>query len=66
MRTGNGMYKRRSGLKYAKSQAALFKFMRDKQFISNWQYIKSVSVRFGSSVAPNFLRKFMYEKVLRK
>lgn len=66
MRAGNGMYKRRSGLKYAKSQIALFKFMREKHFISNWQYVKSVAVRFCSSVAPNFLRKFMYEKILRK
>ncbi len=65
MRAGNNMYRRRSGLKYAKSQAALFKFMKEKRFISNWQYIKSVVVRFSSSVAPNFLRKFMYGKILR-
>lgn len=66
MRTGNGMYKRRSGLKYAKSQAELFKFMQEKGFINNWQYVKSVAVRFASSIAPNFLRKFMYETILRK
>lgn len=66
MRVGNGMYKRRSSLKYAKSQALLFKFMKEKNFISNWQFIKAVVIRCISSVAPNFLRKFMYEKKLRK
>lgn len=65
MRAGNGMYKRRSGLKYAKSQIKLLKFMKEKKFITDRQYIKSAVIRFGASVAPNFLRKFMYEKVLR-
>lgn len=66
MRTGNGMYKRRAGLKYAKSQIKLFKFMKNKGFINEWQFLMSVAIRFASSVSPNFLRKFMYKKVLRK
>lgn len=66
MRTGNGMYKRRSGLKYAKSQIKLLNFMKNNGFISIWQYLKSAVVRMGSSVSPNFLRRFMYKKVLRK
>lgn len=66
MRAGNGMYKRRSGIKYAKSQIKLLKFMKDNNFISAGQRLKYSFVRVGSSVAPNFLRKFMYEKVLRK
>lgn len=66
MRAGSGMYKRRSGLKYAKSQAALFKFMKEKKIISNWNFIKAVVIRSISSIAPNFLRKFIYEILLRK
>lgn len=66
MRAGNGMYRRRSGVKYAKSQIKLLNFMKNKGFINIWQYLKSAVVRMGSSVSPNFLRKFMYEKVLRK
>lgn len=66
MRAGNGMYKRRSGIKYAKSQIKLLKFMKDNDFISVGQHLKYSVVRVGSSIAPNFLRKFMYEKIMRK
>ena len=66
MRAGSDMYLRRAGWKYAKTQARLFKFMRDSGFIGNSQYIKSCVIRSGSALAPNWLRKFMFEKVLRK
>ena len=63
---GSDMYKRRAGWKYAKTQARLFKFMKEQDFIGEWQYIKSCVIRSGSALAPNWLRKFMFEKVLRK
>ena len=66
MRAGSDMYKRRAGWKYAKTQMRLFRFMRDSGFIGNGQYIKSCVIRSGSAVAPNWLRKFMFEKVLRQ
>lgn len=66
MRAGSDMYMRRAGLKYARTQARLFKFMKDSGFIGNSQYIKSCVIRSGSALAPNWLRKFMFEKVLRK
>ena len=66
MRAGSDMYKRRGGWKHAKTQMKLFKFMKDENFIGNAQYIKSCVIRSGSSLAPNWLRKFMFEKVLRK
>lgn len=66
MRAGSDMYKRRAGWKYAKTQAKLFKFMKQQGFIGNGQYIKSCIIRSGSALAPNWLRKFMFEKVLRK
>ena len=66
MRAGSDMYLRRAGWKYAKTQARLFKFMRDSGFIGNSQYIKSCVIRSGSALAPNWLRKFMFEKGLRK
>ena len=65
MRAGSDMYLRRAGWKYAKTQAKLFKFMKQQGFIGNGQYIKSCVVRSGSSLAPNWLRKFMFERVLR-
>lgn len=66
MRAGSDMYKRRAGWKYAKTQMRLFKFMKDSGFIGNSQYIKSCVIRSESALAPNWLRKFMFEKVLRK
>ena len=66
MRAGSDMYKRRAGWKYAKSQKALFEFMKDSGFISNSQYLKSVAVRSVSSLTPNWLREFMFKTVMRK
>ena len=66
MRAGSDMYLRRAGWKYAKTQAKLFKFMKQHGFIGNGQCIKSCVIRSGSALAPNWLRKFMFEKVLRK
>lgn len=66
MRAGSDMYKRRAGWKYTESQVSLFRFMRDKRFINNKQYIKSCMIRSGSALAPNWLRKLMFKKVLRR
>ena len=66
MRAGSDMYLRRAGWKYAKTQTKLFEYMKEQGFIGNGQYIKSCVTRSGSALAPNWLRKFMFEKVLRK
>lgn len=66
MRAGSDMYKRRAGLKYVKTQIKLFKFMKDRKFISKRQYIESCIIRSGSALSPNWMRKFMFETVLRK
>ena len=66
MRAGSDMYKRRAGWKYAKTQVRLFRYMRNQGFIGNGQYIKSCVIRSGSALAPNWLRMFMFEKVLRQ
>ena len=65
MRAGSDMYLRRADWKYAKTQARLFKFMKSQGFIDEGQYIKSCVIRSGSALAPNWLRKLMFEKVLR-
>ena len=66
MRAATDMYMRRGGLKYAKTQEKLFRFMKNNGFISKGQYIKNCVIRGESSLAPNWLRKFVFEKVLRK
>ena len=65
MRAGSDMYMRRAGWKYAKTQVMLFKLMKQQGFIGEGQYIKSCVIRSGSALAPNWLRKFMFERVLR-
>jgi len=66
MRAGSEMYKRRSGWEYAKSQKALFKYMKEIGFITFGQYLKSVAIRSASSITPNIIREFMFKTVLRK
>ena len=66
MRAGSEMYKRRSGLGYAKSQYRMFQYMRKSGFISRSQRIKSTTLRVGAALAPNALRERAYKKVLRK
>lgn len=65
MRVGNGMYKRRSGWKHAKSQVRLFKYMYDNGFITLIQYIKSAVFRTMASLVPNSFRKKIYNIFLR-
>ena len=66
MRAGSEMYKRRSGWKYARSQQKLFRYMKQTGFIDTKQYVKSTGIRTCSAMAPNWLRKRMFKRVLRK
>ena len=66
MRAGSDLYKRRAGWKYAKSQKALFKYMKDHGIIDGEQYLKSVTIRTVSSFIPNRFRQFMFMNVMRK
>ena len=65
MRAGSEMYKRRGGWKYVQSQMKLFRFMKEKGFISEWHYFKGCFLRWGSAISPNWLRRFMFERFLR-
>ncbi len=66
MRAGSDLYKRRAGMKYAKSQHALFKYMKDSGFIGFSQYALNAITRSVSSIIPNFARKFLFISILRK
>ena len=66
MRADSELFKRRSGKLYRDIQLNLFKYMREQGFISYPQYIKSCALRVGSSMAPNWLRQYIFKKVLRK
>lgn len=66
MRADSNLFKRRSGKLYRDIQLDLFRYMKEQGFISFLQYIQSCILRAGSSMAPNWLREFMFKKVLRK
>lgn len=66
MRAGEGMYKRRGGWRYAKSQAALIYYMRKRRFISFFQYCISTVIRVVAALLPNTIRQRLYENNLRK
>ncbi|MBR1456679.1 MAG: glycosyltransferase, partial [Oscillospiraceae bacterium] len=66
MRAGPQMYRRRSGAEYAKSQRALFKYMRDAGMIGTPRYYASVVERTCASLIPNGLRELVYRTAMRK
>lgn len=66
MRADSNLFRRRSGKLYWNIQRNLFKYMRNQGFISSGQYLKSCILRAGSSMAPNWLRQFIFKKKLRK
>jgi len=66
MRADNNLFKRRSGKKYINIQNDLLKYMKEKKFITNRQYILSKVIRTCSGYAPNWLRQIMFKKILRK
>lgn len=66
MRADSNLFKRRSGKLYVEIQINLFKKMYNAGYITYSQYLKSVAIRICSASAPNWLRRFMFKKVLRK
>lgn len=66
MRTDDGMYRRRRGLKYAKSQRKLFKYMYEIGFINRRQRIANTILRYGISAMPPTILKRTYRLFLRK
>lgn len=66
MRADRNLYNRRSGRLYRNIQLNLFKYMKDQGFITSSQYLKSCVLRVGSSMTPNWLRQFIFKKILRE
>ncbi|WP_162150777.1 glycosyltransferase [Acholeplasma equifetale] len=67
MRINNDTYIRRGGYKYFKTQQQIFKYMRKKKIINYYEYLYQTFLRFIIRVlVPNSIRKFIYQKFLRK
>ena len=65
MRVGNGAYKRRAGLKYARSQVRLLRFMRSSAQISRADFLRGVALRVPLALVPDRARSFAFERLIR-
>ena len=65
MRTGDPMFRRRGGWRYAKAQVRLFRYMWSSGYITAPEFFGSAAVRVGGTLLPSGIRKELYEKMLR-
>ena len=64
-RTSSDMMARRGGFKYAMKEVDLFRFMRKKGIIGWGTFVMNILTRFPVRVMPIFVRRFIYNKILR-
>lgn len=66
VRVNNGMYDRRGGLKYYKSEKKVQKYMLNHKLIRFFRYEYNIHIRFVAEVLiTNSFRGFLYNKFLR-
>ena len=65
VRTGSGMYGRRSNTAYLKLQMSFFARLREIGFINTMQYLRAVLERSAATFMPNRLVKAVYNRLLR-
>lgn len=65
-RSSPQMFRRRGGWKYAVDEMRFQKTMLDMGIISKVRFLLNVMTRFPVRVAPNWVRAWMYTKILRK
>lgn len=64
-RTGKEMYNRRGGLKYIRAELDFQKKLLQYGLINNFQFVQNISLRFLIRLAPNIIRRYVYQKKLR-
>jgi glycosyltransferase involved in cell wall biosynthesis len=65
MRVSPEMYKRRGGMKYARDEWRLQRKFREMGFISGREMALNLAIRTTVRLSPNYLRAFVYKKLLR-
>lgn len=65
VRTGEGMYARRSSMAYLKSQTRLFSELRNLGLVNNAERTKAVALRTIATLLPAGLAKYVYNTFLR-
>jgi hypothetical protein len=59
-RAGNELMNRR-GIAYFKQELKILQFQHGIKFISKFEYIRNIIIRFLVRVPPNFVKKFLYK-----
>ena len=65
-RAGEAMYERRGGLSYAKHEIAMQQNFYGQGFLTIAQVIKNLAIRLPVRLLPNAIRRWVYQKLLRK
>lgn len=66
MRTGNKMYKRRGGIRYAQADILLQKYMYSINLINKKNLISNIIIRVCIRLVPNIIRQKIYNVFLRE
>lgn len=66
MRNNNSVYERRGGFSYFKQYMSLRKVQKEIGLTSGSEYLIALLLTLGMTLQPTFLRKFVYQKILRK
>lgn len=59
------MFKRRGGWKYAMDELHFQWMLKQEHFISTFEFLRNVAIRFSTRIVPNSWRTFIYKKMLR-
>ena len=65
-RTGNDIYRRRGGVKYSINYIHFRKWQRKVGFLSIKEWWLAICLTIGMTATPNWIRRLLYQKVLRK
>lgn len=65
-RAGKAMYERRGGVDYAKYEIGMQQAFYQMGFLSFAQMLKNLAIRVPVRLLPNWLRSWVYQKLLRK
>ncbi len=66
MRNNNNVYERRGGFSYFRGYAKLRKIQREIGLLNRREYAIALLLTVGVTLQPAFLRKIIYQKILRK
>ena len=66
MRNNDGVYDRRGGFRYFRRYAAFRKSQKQMHWLNGREYVVALILTMGMTLQPERMRKFVYQKILRK